>query len=241
MINGFAFKDSIFALRRILIICILWFCLCFGFCLTYNHVIIDIFFNNLKLTSNNNLLFTKNITSGAFIALKTAFYLSLLLLLPVLFGSLYHFASAGLFKKERRFAALVICACLGLGLVGVAFGFFVFAKMFFTFFLGLSLSSHGVQTLIDAEHLIELYISFCIMGFFVFQTPLCVFALLKIGVLKQDVFVKYRRFYIVIYLAIGAIVTPPDVLSQIVVSFTLWILTELGFFAYKITSKPLKH
>ncbi len=237
MISGFAFKDGIIALRRILVICILWFCLCFGLCLAYSDAIIEVFFKNLKLAHQGNVFFTKNITSGAFIALKTSFYLSLLLLLPVLFGCLYNFVSRGLFKKERQFAAIAIASCLGLGLLGVAFGFFVFAKMFFTFFAGLSLSSHGVQTFIDAEHLIELYISFCIMGFFVFQTPLCVFALLKIGILKPDVFVKYRRFYIVIYLTIGAIVTPPDVLSQIAVSLTLWILTELGFFVYKITKK----
>jgi sec-independent protein translocase protein TatC len=228
-------KDTIKELRLAIGICALWFSICFAFCLLHWVQIISFI---IKAAHIKDATFvTKNITSGAFVAINTSFYISVLLLLPLICLFIYKFVALGLFKKERRFFIATLISSIILGFTGVAFGFFVFTPMFLHFFNTLSLIKIGVVSLVDTEHLVNLYISFCITGLIVFQTPLIVCGLLKLGIITSEVFTKYRKFYIVIYLIIGAVITPPDVISQVLVAFVLWILTESGFLFFKFICK----
>ena len=164
-----------------------------------------------------------------FIPLKIAMMTAFLIALPVVLYQLWAFVAPGLYKHEKRFVLPLIVSSTLLFFVGMAFCYFFVFKMVFTFIAQLAPASINVAP--DIEN----YFGF-VMGMFMafgmaFETPVVVVVLVATGMVSLEVLREVRRYVIVGAFVVAAVVTPPDVASQLALAIPLCILYEIGLFA----------
>lgn len=164
-----------------------------------------------------------------FIPLKIAMMTAFLIALPVILYQLWAFVAPGLYKHEKRFVLPLIISSTILFFVGMSFCYFFVFKMVFTFIAQLAPSSINVAP--DIEN----YFGF-VLGMFMafglaFETPIVVVVLVATGMVSLDVLREVRRYVIVGAFIVAAVVTPPDVASQLALAIPLCILYEIGLFA----------
>jgi len=171
-----------------------------------------------------------------FIPLKIAMMAAFLIALPVILYQLWAFVAPGLYKHEKRFVFPLIISSTLLFFVGMAFCYFFVFKMVFTFIAQLAPASINVAP--DIEN----YFSF-VMGMFLafgmaFETPVVVVVLVATGLVSLEVLREIRRYVIVGAFVVAAVVTPPDVASQLALAIPLCILYEIGLIAARFITPP---
>jgi sec-independent protein translocase protein TatC len=164
-----------------------------------------------------------------FIPLKIAMMTAFLIALPVILYQLWAFVAPGLYKHEKRFVLPLIISSTVLFFVGMSFCYFFVFKMVFTFIAQLAPASINVAP--DIEN----YFGF-VLGMFMafglaFETPIVVVVLVATGLVSLEVLREVRRYVIVGAFVVAAVVTPPDVASQLALAIPLCILYEIGLFA----------
>ena len=164
-----------------------------------------------------------------FIPLKIAMMTAFLIALPVILYQLWAFVAPGLYKHEKRFVLPLIISSTVLFFVGMSFCYFFVFKMVFSFIAQLAPSSINVAP--DIEN----YFGF-VLGMFMafglaFETPIVVVVLVATGMVSLEVLREVRRYVIVGAFVVAAVVTPPDVASQLALAIPLCILYEIGLFA----------
>jgi sec-independent protein translocase protein TatC len=171
-----------------------------------------------------------------FIPLKIAMLAAFLVALPIILYQLWAFVAPGLYKHEKRFVIPLIFSSTLLFFVGMAFCYFFVFKMVFTFIAQLAPASINVAP--DIEN----YFSF-VLGMFIafgvaFETPVVVVVLVATGLVSLQTLREVRRYVIVGAFIVAAVVTPPDVASQLALAIPLCILYELGIIAAQLFVKP---
>ena len=164
-----------------------------------------------------------------FIPLKIAMMTAFLIALPVILYQLWAFVAPGLYKHEKRFVLPLIISSTALFFVGMSFCYFFVFKMVFSFIAQLAPASINVAP--DIEN----YFGF-VLGMFMafglaFETPVVVVVLVATGLVSLEVLREVRRYVIVGAFVVAAVVTPPDVASQLALAIPLCILYEIGLFA----------
>lgn len=146
---------------------------------------------------------------------------------PYIFYQIWSFVKPGLKVNEMKAAKGIVFLISVCFLLGIAFGYFVVAPLTITFF-----GSFQISTQIENNFTIGSYMGTIISTVFytglLFLLPIASFFLTHIGLITPDFLKKYRRHAIVVILIISAIITPPDILSQIIVSIPIIILYEVG-------------
>jgi len=167
-----------------------------------------------------------------FTYLKTALLVGFALSLPVTLYQAWAFVAPGLYAHEKRFAAPFVISTTLLFAAGCAFGYFVAFPTMFEYFL--SLESEAIRTMWSVATVFafvsQLYLAFGVA----FQLPVAIFFLVVAGVISPETFAKSRRYAIVAMFVVGAILTPPDAVSQIMLSIPLVALYELGLLAGRL-------
>lgn len=162
------------------------------------------------------------------IYMKVAFLAGLFVSSPYLFYQLWSFLSPGLNKTEKKLVlpSAIISALLFVG--GGLFGyFFVFPAGFY--YVNAVLEGTDIHLLPRMSDYFSVAMTLLFAFGFSFELPLAIFILGKLGVIDHSFISKYRRYVIVILFIAAGILTPgPDVLSQCLLAFPLWILFELG-------------
>ncbi|MDL5045869.1 twin-arginine translocase subunit TatC [Oscillatoria amoena NRMC-F 0135] len=165
--------------------------------------------------------FTMHIASSLFIGVCVAF--------PYIVWEIWRFVKPGLVSKERRFSRGAVFSISFLFFSGVSFGYFIMSPLAVYF-----LSNYSLSDMISNEFDITSYVSTIITLVFgsglLFQLPVVVYFLTKIGIITPAFMRKYRRHAIVIILIIAAIVTPPDPFSQTLIAIPLYLLYEFSIF-----------
>jgi sec-independent protein translocase protein TatC len=155
--------------------------------------------------------------------MMVALYSGLVVAAPVIFYEIWRFVSPALHEKERKNAQGAVLVISFLFFLGILFGFYVITPFSVNF-----LSSYNASSQIYNQASISSYlatvISITLASGLVFELPIVAFFLSKIGLLTPRFMIKYWRHAIVIILVIAAIITPPDVISQIMVSIPLVLL-----------------
>ena len=167
------------------------------------------------------------------------FKLILLLSVAITFPiSIYHFwafISPGLYKNEKKFIAPILLSSTLLFYVGIAFAYFIVFPLIFNFFT--SIGPQGVQVATD----ISSFLNFAVKIFFAFglafEVPIITFLIILLGISSVDSLTKKRPYIIVFSFILGMILTPPDVISQILLAVPIWLLFELGLFLARFTTK----
>jgi sec-independent protein translocase protein TatC len=156
---------------------------------------------------------------------------------PYIFWEFWSFFRPALYEKERKHARGAVTAASSLFIIGILFGYYVISPLSINF-----LSSYRVSDLVDNQINITSYIgsvtSVALSAGVTFELPIVVFFLARIGIITPAFMRKYRKHAIVVVLILAAIITPPDVFSQTLVSIPLILLYEVSIF---IASRVVKN
>ncbi|MRR21141.1 twin-arginine translocase subunit TatC, partial [bacterium] len=149
----------------------------------------------------------------------------LILAFPYVFWEFWSFFRPALYEKERKYARGAVTMASLLFMIGILFGYFIITPLSINF-----LGSYRVSDIVTNQINITSYIgsvtSVALSAGVTFELPIVVFFLARIGVLTPDFMRKYRRHAIVLVLVVAAVITPPDIFSQILVSLPLLLLYE---------------
>jgi len=168
--------------------------------------------------------------SGQFNAhIWTSITAGFILAFPFILWECWKFISPALYDKEKKNAKLFLAVASFLFFLGVLFGYFIITPLSINFLAGYQVSTQ-IHNDIDLDSYISLIRSTTLSCGLVFELPIVMFFLSKLGLITPTFLRKYRKYAIVIILIIAAIVTPPDVVSQIIVTIPLLILYELSIF-----------
>lgn len=168
--------------------------------------------------------------TGQFMMQLTAsFVIGLILGFPYLCWELWKFVRPGLHKKEQKNSRGAVTVISFLFFVGISFGYFIVTPMTVYF-----LSSYSISDMISNEFDITSYVSTVVSLVFgsgaLFQLPVVIYYLTRIGLITPQFLRHYRKHSIVIILIIAAIVTPPDPFSQTIIAIPLYLLFEISIF-----------
>ncbi len=187
-----------------------------------------------QMPEGDRLIYT-NLPEMFFTYLKSAMVSGILVTSPFIFYQLWMFIAPGLYRKERKYVIpFVICSTI-LFVGGSMFGYFVVFPFGFKFFLGFS--NESIQALPSVKQ----YFSFAIKLLFafgvVFELPVVVFFLAKIGIVTSELMRKKRKYAILLTFVFAAILTPPDVITQCMMAGPLIVLYEISIIIAKIAGR----
>ena len=162
-----------------------------------------------------------------FTYLKIDIVAGFLIALPIIFFHVWKFFLPALTKDERAVLGLLVPASVILFFAGLAFAFFLILPIALKFFMGFS--TEDLQTMFSFQNYFDFVITFLLPFGFVFELPLVVIVLAQLGILTSEFLGKYRRIIFFASFVIGAIITPPDVISQISLAIPVILLYEAGY------------
>jgi sec-independent protein translocase protein TatC len=174
-------------------------------------------------------LIATNVISPFLVPLKITLMAGFMLALPVVLYQVWAFVAPGLYTHEKRLVMPLVISSTLLFLVGVAFCyFFVFGQVF------KFIQSFAPKSITAAPD-IEAYLGFVLSMFIAFgaafEVPVVVVVLVRVGMVTVDKLKAFRGYFIVIAFIIAAIVTPPDVISQLALAIPMVMLYEVGLWA----------
>ena len=176
-----------------------------------------------------------DVTTTFFVPVKVAMLVAFLIALPYVLYQMWAFVAPGLYQHEKRLVLPLLVSSTLLFFVGMAFAYFIVFPMAFKFFA--DFTPVGVTMATD----IDKYFSFVLTMFVVFgiafEVPVVEVLLVRIGAVTVAQLKDIRRYVIVGIFVVAAVVTPPDVFSQLALAIPLCILYELGIILSRFAGK----
>ena len=151
---------------------------------------------------------------------------------PYIFWEFWRFIVPALYEKEKRTAAGAVFYTSLLFIMGVAFGYYIIAPLSVNF-LGNYKVSESVISAPTLRSYVQTITSVVLAAGIVFQLPILVYFLSRVGLVTPGFLKKYRRHSIILIVTLSAIITPPDVFSQVLVALPLMVLYEIGILISK--------
>jgi sec-independent protein translocase protein TatC len=183
-------------------------------------------------------LIATNVISPILVPLKITLMAAFLVALPVVLYQVWAFVAPGLYSHEKKMVLPLVVSSTILFFVGVAFCYFLVIPGMSKFIQAFA------PTAITAAPDIEQYFGFVLMMFFVFgiafEVPIAVIVLARIGVVKIEQLRAWRGYFIVGSFIVAAVVTPPDVISQLALAIPMCVLYEIGIVAAGLFIKHTK-
>ena len=173
-----------------------------------------------------NLIAT-DLSSQFMTHITTAVYLGLLGTSPYILYELFHFISPALYENERKYSIQVTGIIYLLFILGVLMSYFVLFPISFRFLGTYSVSARVVSN-ITLDSYISTFVSLTLVMGVVFQLPVIAFFLGKMGVVTSDMLSQYRKHSFLAIMLVAAIITPPDLMTLILVTIPLYILYEIS-------------
>lgn len=178
-----------------------------------------------KLPEGGQMIAT-GVTTSFFVPMKVAMLAAFILSFPFTLYQIWAFVAPGLYVHERRFIAPMIISSCVLFLVGMAFAYFAVFPLVFGFFV--NTAPEGVAVMTDIGNYLDFIITMFIAFGMAFEVPVAVVLSVKLGLVKVETLKEVRPYVIVAAFVIGAIFTPPDVISQCMLALPLCILYQVG-------------
>jgi sec-independent protein translocase protein TatC len=154
---------------------------------------------------------------------------ALLISLPYILYQVWRFVAPGLYMHEKRWVLPMIVASVSLFFCGMAFAYFAVFPIVFGFVT--ASAPQGVAVMTDIDKYLSFVLSMFVAFGLAFQVPIAVVLLVKTGVVTTTKLREARPYVIVGAFVVGAIFTPPDVVSQFMLAMPLWLLYEAGIIA----------
>lgn len=163
----------------------------------------------------------------------TSIYAGIIVSFPYILYEFWKFISPGLKEKERKSSRGFIVIASFLFFLGVLFGYYLITPLSINF-LGNYQVSDEVINQFDLDSYISLVRTSVLACGIVFELPILMYILTKIGLVTPEILRKYRKFALIIVLVLSAVITPPDIVSQVIVAIPIVILYEVSIYISKI-------
>jgi len=182
---------------------------------------------------------TREIGEAFMMHMMISIWLGVIVAFPFVLWEIWKFIKPGLYPKEQKAASGFVVICTMLFVCGVLFGYYIVAPLAITFLAGYEIDGVAAQPTLASY--IDSMVMFTIPVGIIFELPIVVYFLARIGVITANFMRTYRRHAIVVLLTIAAIVTPsPDVASQMLVFIPLYGLYEISIIVAARVEKRLK-
>jgi len=210
---------------------------------TYRYIerFMHLFGSNFHFNEFHVNLIATELSSQFMTHITTALYLGLLGASPYILIELFHFITPALYENEKKYSLRVSITIYLLFVVGVLMSYFILFPISFRF-----LGTYSVSDVVESNITLKSYISTfttltLVMGL-VFQLPVIAFFLGKLGIVTSEMMKRYRKYAILMIMIVAAIITPPDVMTLILVTIPLYLLYEISRIVIKrIEKKKKKH
>jgi sec-independent protein translocase protein TatC len=179
-----------------------------------------------------------DVTGTFLVPLKVTLMAAFLVALPYVLWQMWAFVAPGLYQHERRLALPVLVSSFVFFLVGMAFAYFVVFPVAFGFFAGYAPA--GVTMMTDIDKYLSFVLTMFIAFGITFETPVVVIVLVRFRVVSIEKLRGIRPYVIVGAFIVGAVFTPPDVISQLMLAVPLCLLYELGLLLARFVEPPLE-
>lgn len=176
-----------------------------------------------------------DVAGAFFVPMKVTMMVAFLMALPFVLYQVWAFVAPGLYAHEKKLALPLVAASVLLFFIGMGFAYFIVFPTVFAFVN--AFAPEGVAVMTD----IDKYLSFVLTTFLAFgvtfEVPVVVIVLVRVGLVSIEKLKEIRPYVIVGAFIVGAIFTPPDVLSQFMLAVPMWLLYELGILLAQLIGK----
>lgn len=177
-----------------------------------------------------------DVISPFFTPLKLVFFAAVLVAMPLVLYQLWAFVSPGLYRHEKRLAVPLLLSSVVLFYAGVAFAYYLVLPAVFAFTT--AVAPAGVTVMPDIARFLDfavlLFLSFGIC----FEVPVALIILVALGVVTPDRLVEIRPYAFIGAFVVGALLSPPDVLSMFLLAIPMYLLYEAGIVAARLLARP---
>ena len=174
---------------------------------------------------------------GFYAYIKLCLMTAVFLAYPVILYQIWKFVEAGLYKKERRYVRIFAPISFIAFIIGVLFGYFFLIPFGLQFLI--KVLGGEIQPIITMSQYISLVTMLTLALGVVFQLPLIMLFVSRIGMLKAEDFIKWRMYAILIIFILAAVITPPDPFTQVMTALPMIILYEIGILIIRPTKKAV--
>jgi len=187
-----------------------------------------------KLPAGGQMIATA-VTTPFFVPMKVAMMAAFIVSLPHTMYQVWAFVAPGLYAHEKKFMIPMIIASSLLFLAGMAFAYFVVFPVVFGFIVGTA--PQGVAVMTDIGNYLDFVLTLFFAFGLAFQVPIAVVMTVRFGWLSVAQLKEARGYVVVGAFVIGAIFTPPDIISQFMLAMPIWLLFELGLIVASVTKQ----
>ena len=233
------FTDHLDELRQRLIACFI--AVGIGFVLSYGFKerLFDILTRPLisVMQTGDQMVFT-GLPEAFFTYLKVAFLSGLILASPVIIYQFWIFVAPGLYKHERRILLPIVFLSTVFFVGGALFGYFIVFPFGFKFFLGFATDT--IRPLPSMREYLAFSSKLLLAFGLVFELPIVITFLARLGIVSVDFLKKNRKYALLLFFVAAAIITPPDVVTQIMMAFPLMLLYEISIMGARVFGREAR-
>jgi len=237
MIEPDSFMSHLVELRDRLLRCAIALIVVFGLLFYWARDLYAILAQPLlaSLPAGGQLIATE-VTAPFLVPIKVTLMAALVIALPYLLYQIWAFVAPGLYAHEKKLVVPLIITSTLLFLCGMAFAYFLVFPVVFAFII--KVAPEGVAVMTDIGKYLDFVLTLFLAFGVTFEVPVAVVILVRMGMVSVAKLREIRPYVIVGAFVIGAIFTPPDVVSQFMLAVPLWILYELGIFVAQWVGRP---
>ena len=180
----------------------------------------------MQLLPGDSSMIATEVATPFLAPFKLTFFVAFVLALPVILYQIWAFLAPGLYDNEKRLIMPLIIFSVLLFYAGIAFCYFVVFPLIFDFFV--SMAPEGVTVMTDISSYLNFILKLFIAFGIVFEIPIAIILLIRSGSITPESLESKRPYIIVSCFVIGMLLTPPDIISQILLAIPMWLLYELG-------------
>jgi len=188
----------------------------------------------LRVLPHGSSMIATDVTGTFFVPLKVTLMAAFLIALPYVLWQAWAFVAPGLYQHEKRLVLPVLVSSCLFFVFGMSFAYFFVFPIAFGFFAGYTPA--GVQMMTDIDKYLSFVLTMFIAFGVTFETPVVVVVLVRMKVVSLEKLKSLRPYVIVGAFVVGAVFTPPDVVSQSMLAVPLWLLFELGLLLARFVS-----
>lgn len=181
-------------------------------------------------------LIATDLSSQFMTHISSSLYLGLLLASPYIVFELYGFVAPALLESERRYSGRIVMTVYLLFLTGVLMSYYVLFPISFRFLSTYSVATN-VRSMITLDSYISTFVVLTLVMGLVFQLPVVAYILSRLNILQSDMMCRYRKHALLAIMLLGAIITPPDIMSLILVAMPLYGLYEVSIRVIRHTER----
>ena len=230
------FVEHLEELRKRIIICLI--AVGIGFAVSYAFAKKIFAFLTIPLEKalppQSTLIFTSP-TEAFLTYLKTAIISGLFLAIPVVLYQIWKFIAPGLYEREKTYAVPFVLSSSILFIGGALFGYFIVFPFAFKFLMGFA--SESLQALPSMREYFNIAVKLLFAFGITFETPVFIFFLARLGIVNYTMLRSYRKYAIILAFVVAALLTPPDVFTQLMMALPLVILFELSLLITRISER----